>query len=285
MSSEHEPDDRELEDFLAGRDPIGKAYREAARDETAPRELDAAILSAARAAVGRPLRRRPRWLQPLAVAATLALSLGVLLNLWRDPALRPALSPQPRPEATREQQDRDPMPVPAAPVQAEPEPERVLRDSSVELKRPEARRKTQGMIDGDAPRAAPASPLDAPSARSEALAPAAPPTESTESDGAAKTAPEAEAQHQAPAASAGAMSRDDVAPLHKSEAAREALSGSAADAAQSELPAADWIRRIRDLRDQGAVEDARQELREFVRSHPDYRLPEDLMSLAAGIAR
>lgn len=87
------PDDRELEDFLAGRHPVGKAYREASGDETAPPELDALILGAAREAVRTPRVRRPRWVQPVAVAATLALSLGVLMNLWRDPDTRGQVLP------------------------------------------------------------------------------------------------------------------------------------------------------------------------------------------------
>lgn len=94
MSSEpNKPDDRELEDFLQGSSRIGAAYREAARQDSAPRELDAAILAMARAAVATPVRRRPRWIQPMAVAATLALSLGVLLNIWRDPSARQQLAP------------------------------------------------------------------------------------------------------------------------------------------------------------------------------------------------
>ena len=94
MSSDRKvPDDHELEDFLAGRHPVGRAYRAVSEHETAPRELDDAILRMARehAATTTPtarVTRRPRWLQPLAVAATLALSLGVLMNIWRDPALR-----------------------------------------------------------------------------------------------------------------------------------------------------------------------------------------------------
>lgn len=87
------PDDEELEDFLAGRHPLGKAYREASGNETAPARLDAAILDAARAAVRAPRLRRPRWVQPVAVAATLALSLGVLMNLWRDPVTREQIAP------------------------------------------------------------------------------------------------------------------------------------------------------------------------------------------------
>lgn len=102
MSSDRKPpDDRELEDFLAGRHPVGKAYREASAQDTAPPELDALILGAAREAVRTPRARRPRWFQPVAVAATLALSLGVLLNIWRDPETRGQMAPAAEPDLDR----------------------------------------------------------------------------------------------------------------------------------------------------------------------------------------
>lgn len=90
-----EKEAREFEDFLAGRDKIAAAYKEAVRDtnETAPPELDAAILQQAKAAVAPPLRRRPGWVGPLALAATLLLSLSVLLNIWRAPQTREMMSP------------------------------------------------------------------------------------------------------------------------------------------------------------------------------------------------
>lgn len=98
MSSEtprQPPDDRELEDFLAGRHPVGKAYRDASETEFAPRELDDSILAMARESIrsAPPARRRPRWVQPMAVAATLGLSLSVLMNLWRDPDTRGQMAP------------------------------------------------------------------------------------------------------------------------------------------------------------------------------------------------
>ncbi len=89
-----DPNDREFEDFLAGRDKVSKAYREATRSTQAPEELDAAILAAARQAASRPkAARRPRWIRPMALAATLILSLSVLVNIWRDPVSRELASP------------------------------------------------------------------------------------------------------------------------------------------------------------------------------------------------
>ncbi|HKY91006.1 MAG TPA: hypothetical protein VJM11_08200 [Nevskiaceae bacterium] len=95
MSSEHEPDDRELEDFLSGKSALSSAYREASR-ESAPAALDAPILDAAKTAARQPAPRAARrgtWLRPLAYAATFVLSTSLLLNVWREPELRNQVVP------------------------------------------------------------------------------------------------------------------------------------------------------------------------------------------------
>ena len=104
------PDDHLLDEFLAGQGAVRAAYRESA-NEQAPAHLDAAILQAAQAAA-RPLprQRHSRWPMPIAAAAVLVLSFGVLLQVQRDPAVQqevfavseqgtPAAVPAP-PEAT-----------------------------------------------------------------------------------------------------------------------------------------------------------------------------------------
>src|SRR5689334_12515250 len=97
MSSERRPpDDDELEDFLSGKSDLSSAYREASSRDTAPPALDAPILDAAREAARTPMpraARRPRWLRPLAFAATFVLSLGVLLSVYRQPELRQEVIP------------------------------------------------------------------------------------------------------------------------------------------------------------------------------------------------
>jgi hypothetical protein len=88
--------DREFDDYLAGRHALSVRYLDASR-ETAPPELDAAILASARDAVaGAPRRRaRSRWRVPLAAAATMVLGVSLVSQL-RDDAL---------PEAVRTQAD------------------------------------------------------------------------------------------------------------------------------------------------------------------------------------
>lgn len=92
MSAER---DRELQGYLEGGSPLSAKYREQSK-ETAPPELDAAVLDFARgelkkqapavAARGRAVRRSRRWTVPLATAATMLLGLNLVWQL-RDQAL------------------------------------------------------------------------------------------------------------------------------------------------------------------------------------------------------
>ena len=62
-------------------DPLRRAYRALANEEP-PRELDEAILAAARRAVARPSLAR-RWGVPVSIAALLVIALGVTLEMQR----------------------------------------------------------------------------------------------------------------------------------------------------------------------------------------------------------
>ena len=87
------PDDHLLDEFLAGRSAVSKPYR-AASDETAPPEMDAAVLRLALEAARRPPRLR-RWRRPLAVAAVLVLSFGSLQLIREEPTARRATLMEP----------------------------------------------------------------------------------------------------------------------------------------------------------------------------------------------
>ena len=91
------PDDRLLEEFLAGEGAVRAAYHETASARPPP-ALDAAILQLAASAKAPVMMRRaarPRWQLPMATAAVLMLSLGVLLQVQRDPAVQQQLMASP----------------------------------------------------------------------------------------------------------------------------------------------------------------------------------------------
>lgn len=94
MSEPDKPFDKDLEALLRGEDELARLYRETRTHEAVPDSLDQKIIGLAQEEARRPIARRPRWIQPLAVAATLVLSLGVLINIWRDPVMRDQSLPQ-----------------------------------------------------------------------------------------------------------------------------------------------------------------------------------------------
>ncbi len=82
--------DKEFEAFLAGESALADRYTELGREEP-PVELDAQILAAARnAAKVRRLKFGPRggWLKPVALAATVLLSISLVMNIVVDTPVR-----------------------------------------------------------------------------------------------------------------------------------------------------------------------------------------------------
>lgn len=70
--------DKHLDQYLKGEDRLSKLYRAGAK-EISPPEVDQAVLAKATQSAKSP--NRPRWLPAFAVAATLVLSLSLVLNL------------------------------------------------------------------------------------------------------------------------------------------------------------------------------------------------------------
>ncbi len=97
MSEQQPPlgpdDDRELDDFLAGRSELSRLYRDDAANVRAPAALDAAVLAAAQTAAavtGKPMTRRwRRWRLPLSLAASMLVGIGVLREARQLPAPLP----------------------------------------------------------------------------------------------------------------------------------------------------------------------------------------------------
>ena len=83
--------DRALEDFLARRSDMSRAYREAA-DDAAPSSLDARVLAAAAAPVIRA-RRLQRWRLPVSLAASFIVVIGVLRLAAQDPSALTPVAP------------------------------------------------------------------------------------------------------------------------------------------------------------------------------------------------
>lgn len=92
------PEDQSLEDYLQGRDGLSARYAELPMPQPLA-ELDARILAAAReslpvvasqpaTATIIPLPNTRRWRLPLALAATVLLSVSVTLKLWEQPGVR-----------------------------------------------------------------------------------------------------------------------------------------------------------------------------------------------------
>lgn len=307
MSSESKRpiDDRELDDFLAGQHPVGRAYREASQHDTAPRELDDAILAASRESVQPRPRPRPRWLQPFALAATLVLGVSVLINLWRDPALREqALTTAPASDingqanavadATRESEGA---------AQAEAQQPRAANDEAREAVAAQSARKAkqEAAPASLAPPAPPALPaptqapaLATPSTPAVPGADAAPvlqdraepqqPREPAEPPWAAPAlAPAAEPEplhKRAPRAAAF----ERTAPMQNEDAgARAGAAARAESAAVEALSEAQWISRLRDAWAREDETAARAALAGLRQAYPDADLPEDLRAFAARI--
>ncbi len=96
-----EPNDRELEQYLKGGSPLSRRYREAS-GETAPPELDEAILAQARAEAGRKPPSLNRVLAPVALAASVVLGVNLAWNLKQAEPLPPMPAEAPLPVAMSE---------------------------------------------------------------------------------------------------------------------------------------------------------------------------------------
>lgn len=90
MSSDHrKPEDEDVDAFMRGEDATSRAYAET-RHTQPPADLDTAVLKLAHSAArtNSAQSRLRRWQRPLSLAAVLALSMGVLLQLWKEPDVR-----------------------------------------------------------------------------------------------------------------------------------------------------------------------------------------------------
>ena len=96
--TECKKDDRLLDEYLRGDSALSRVYRETGREEP-PARLDAAILAQAKAATTTRGGSKPRWFMPLSLAATVVLSVGVVLLMSREGVTPvPMETPSPMPD-------------------------------------------------------------------------------------------------------------------------------------------------------------------------------------------
>ncbi len=230
---------------------VSQRYRELGAEEP-PREMDAAILAAARREVAArpaplvaPTARR-RWYFPVAAAAIIMLSVAVTLQMQHE---QPDMEAQaPRAQKPAQPPPETPVPEPAAaPPVAKPQ-ERPL------AARPGAAQRGT-VIGAEQPK---------PAGEHRRFTPDPPPVASP-APAAAPPAPRAD-----DAAGASASARDRTERL----SAQEARANRAEVAAETPER---WLERIAEMRRQGRHKEADEQLAEFKRRHPDYRIPEAML--------
>lgn len=249
------PDDQELDDFMAGRGPVSRAYRQSRAGEAAPPELDAPVLSLARQALEQPTpRKRIGWQSlrlPVALVATVVLSFSTFLKLREEPIARSVVEAAPIAAA-------EPTPAAEVMLDAAPpaqkqkvEPKRALPPALAQQRKETVEKKEQAR--------APAAAVESEQAlRSEAY---------VEEDSAGSSArPLArKARPFAPATAGGMAANSAPVPAESRD--------------QMSTEPEEWIRQIRELRDSSQTERARAQLESLVKTYPQYVVPEDLKSL------
>lgn len=283
-------------------DDVARGYRALPRDEP-PASIDAAILAASRRAVkARPTATR-RWGPPLAAAAVLVLSVGVVLRMQLEqpdiatsmPAREEAVPPRaPSPPAQVAPAAEPATPTPQASADAMSAAPQA-RMAQKPIAQPEAKRARRSEPPLEPQPAAPPAPLETRPAPppAAAFAPSAPapvdasPPRAATSETRQDIALSPEATITAPVRAAPppmAAAPSAARPTPLQDAKRESMlekrsaglaantAGARADSEAATPEAA--LERIAKLRAEGRHADADRELERFRREHPGYRIPE-----------
>lgn len=317
MSTHHDPlspEERALADRLARLGP-----HDGPPPALDARILAAAHAAAAHAAAARPRRRR--WLAMTAIpgglitgagmAAALVLVVGVVwqlrpsspttrlpreegdmgvvsVDLIKREARKTAVAPPPPPPetvaSTRALQTPAPAQArkatPAEPAPVSDEHEHYV-DEAISHTPPRASAAETGaaaVYSAPAPPPPPAAIAAAETAREEQV----------QRQVAAQTAADSSARERGDATAAASAKRAAMAASPAAEAAPASTTDAAAAShapadvtADAALEPAQWLQRIRERRDAGDLDSARESLRHFREAHPRVRLPRDLRELAA----
>jgi len=263
---------------MADDDDISRRYRALPREEP-PRQLDDAILAAARRAVHtRPAplvvpSGRQRWYFPLAAAAIIVLAVAVTVHVEREQPAEDMLSSNTvtAPAAAREAVPPAPAAEPAAPARAPSAPAGApssqrrfeMRDEARAQKPPPAPSSDERASN----EAAPAELQKAPTAKPQAVPPP-PSTMSQDAFIAEQSAGAVMGRVEAPKAVIAAKgSAESQRRLDEGASSGTRLAASALQSPEQ------WLQGIADLRKQGRHEEADKELAEFRKRYPDYKIP------------
>lgn len=257
-----------------------------AADSVASPELPAAAADAAAGSAPDSPQAAPNRPQELVPPPAGALSQSAPSNRADERAARPAEPPAPAPSSARRQEPRYEVPPMPAPMMAPPPPPAPIAAEAVapadaapmSVPAPAAAAPAPGEAYRESAKPAPAAAKlrlsDEARARKSAADNAAP-----SAFGELPHRPQAEAESKREALSSQGYAGEDRS-LDRVEVTGSRLGQPQADAvADSQLPAAEWLDRIRGYRDRGETERAREGLREFRRQHPRARVPEDLRPL------
>lgn len=252
------PEEREIEDLRSG---LSGRYRAGSTEEP-PAHLDAAILAAARREVVRSRFAR-NWHLPASIAAVLVIgvSLALMTSEIEDP-----LPPPDRSVGIGADEAR-----PAAPALgmkqeslARSAPRRDIERDSPPSRERGARNDRMGEVR-----------LDSATGHADATAGAS-------SIAAPAPAPVLQQFEAAAPSEMVAEKKRSLADSAKETSTVEALRNDAAPSSARPADAPEqWLKKIGDLLREGKAAQAREQLAEFRKSYPDYRLPETLRELEA----
>lgn len=256
------PDDKDLEDLLAGQSDVSRRYRASKSldsPEEPPAELDRAILAKARAAVDAhpatvsalPVRNRVRWAVPFALAASVLLTVAI----YREGNDKVGVTGDVTPGVVTEQAA---APL-SAPVEVASVPE-ALHEEGVDAVAVTRDEVAQKAVAARAAAPVAATPPEVAVTTAEPAATANVAITSMPSPSPPPPPPPA-----APAPSAAMAARAPAAVRATAESVR-----AEADAAKVERTPEAWLEAVRKLRAGGQGAAADEELKRFLEQYPDY---------------
>jgi len=243
--------DREFEDYLQGKSSLSDLYADLRR-EMLPGHLDAAILAEAHRAAGARPGAKPRrsWVIPLSMAAGLFVVVVIGLQL---PYLLPRdTAPGQMRHEEKQKASKGDVSVPDRNVPAKAAPQAPAAPAEAPIVvagKPAGRIEQTGLV------------------------------EQKESGNRVMLQKEKSSYSRAEGSTTDTFAQPapTVAAMAAPEAAAQASEPKVASKADlANLPQKDWLGRIRQLKQQGKLDEAKKELAAFRKRYPDYAVPKDI---------